>query len=104
MLKNLNLYFYWTKNLIIILYSKLFNINYDPSVIPKDTHYCYIPDHEKNKTSESIFTDGYYIIPCKYYKTIGRRYNGCQYLGIITDDFEFEDKCKMCGENYPNYS
>lgn len=34
------------------------------------------------------------------HKTIGRRWNGCEYLGIITDDFVFNDKCKMCGENY----
>ena len=42
----------------------------------------------------------YYVIPCKYYKTLGKRWNGCKYLGIITDDFVFDDQCKMCGQNY----
>ena len=59
--------------------------------------YCYTPDYEKNKIAES-FT--YYVIPCKYYKTLGKRWNGCKYLGIITDDFVFDDQCKMCGKNY----
>jgi len=27
----------------------------------------------------------YYVIPCKYYKTLGKQLNGCKYLGI-TDE------------------
>ena len=39
------------------------------SVIPEG-QYCYTPDYEKNKIAES-FT--YYVIPCKYYKTLGKK-------------------------------
>jgi hypothetical protein len=92
-------YLYWSKNLASMLYSKLlllFGVRLSTSAIPEGP-YCYTPDYEKNKIAES-FT--YYVIPCKYYKTLGKRWNGCKYLGIITDDFVFDDQCKMCGENY----
>lgn len=85
------------KNFISILYSKLLIlvcIRHSTSVIPEG-QYCYTPDYEKNKNAES-FT--YYVIPCKYYKTLGKRWNGCKYLGIITDDFVFDDQCKICNE------
>lgn len=92
-------YLYWSKNLASMLYSKLlllFGVRHSTSVIPVGP-YCYTPDYEKNKIAES-FT--YYVIPCKYYKTFGKRWNGCKYLGIITDDFIFDDQCKMCDKNY----
>ena len=92
-------YLYWSKNLVSMMYSKLlllFGVRHSTSVIPTGC-YCYTPDYEKNKIAES-FT--YYVIPCKYYKTLGKRWNGCKYLGIITDDFVFDDQCKMCNENY----
>jgi hypothetical protein len=92
-------YLYWSKNFASMLYSKLlllFGVRHSTSVIPEGP-YCYTPDYEKNKIAES-FT--YYVIPCKYYKTLGKKWNGCKYLGIITDDFVFNDQCKMCGENY----
>ena len=82
-----------------MLWSKIvlfFGYKYDKSQIPEG-QYCYIPDIEKNKKAEKWT---YYIIPCKYYKTLGKHWNGCKYLGIITDDFVFDDQCKMCGENY----
>lgn len=91
-------YLYWGKNLISVLYSKLLLLlghKYSATVIPHGA-YCYTPDIEKNKTREFSV---YYIIPCKYYKTIGERWNGCKYLGLITDDFIFADQCKLCGEN-----
>ena len=96
---SISTYLYWGKNLASMLYSKLlflFGKKYDSSVIPEG-HYCYTPDFEKIKASDS-FT--YYIIPCPYYKTLGKTWNGCKYIGIITDDFVFDDQCKICGENY----
>lgn len=56
------------------------------------------PDDEKNANRDNY--KHYYIIPCKYYKALGRTWNGCSYLGIITDDMVFDDQCKMCHENY----
>ena len=93
-------YIYWAKNLANMLWWKLlflFGVRRSTLPIPKGM-YCYTPDIEKNKTRKDCTT--YYIKPCKYYKTLGRRYNGCSYLGIITDDMTFDDQCKMCGENY----
>ena len=55
--------------------------------------YCYKPDIAKNKART---TSTYHIIPCKYYKSLGRGYNGCSYEGIITDDTTFDDQCKIC--------
>jgi hypothetical protein len=91
-------YLYWGRNLTNMLFSKLlilFNFKYDKTLIPEG-QYCYKEDSEKNKSSDSFV---YYIIPCIYYKKLGRTWNGCEYLGIITDDFVFGDQCKMCGEN-----
>ena len=64
-------------------------------------HYCYYPDHEMNEKQDGTFN--YYVIPCKYYKTMSKRYNGCAYIGVITDDCVFDDQCKICGENYGDY-
>ena len=77
----------WAKVLIF------FGHEYDESVIPKDIPYCYTPDKEKNVNG---YCGVYYVIPCPYYKTLGRDWNGCKFLGIITDDFVFDDQCKMC--------
>ena len=71
-------------------------MNYDPSVIPQGL-YCYIPDIKKNEKRKDWSVC--YIIPCPYYKTLGKTWNGCMYLGIITDDMIFDDQCKMCSEN-----
>lgn len=95
----IDLYLYWAKNWIIMLWSKIFLFfggTYSSECIPKGL-YCYTPDFIKNKNRE----DGgvYSIIPCKYYKTLNTSYNGCQYLGVITNDMVFYDMCKMCGEN-----
>jgi len=82
---------------IIQLYWRLlhlFGINTDTEPIP-DSVYCYVPDTEKNKRENDVMH--YYIKPCKYYKSFGNEYNGCKYLGIITDDFLFDDQCKICG-------
>jgi hypothetical protein len=93
-------YIRWTINLINVLWWKflfLFGVKRSASPIPIGM-YCYTPDIEKNEKRENFST--YYIKPCKYYKKLGREYNGCSYLGIITDDMTFDDQCKMCGENY----
>lgn len=79
-----------------MLYSKfrvLLGLNFNENKIP-DGVYCYIPDIEKNKTRKDFGV--YYTKPCVYYKTLGNGYNGCAYLGIITDDDVFDDQCKMC--------
>lgn len=88
----------YIENLLTMIFSMIklfFGYSYSPSIIPKGL-YCYEPDDEKNKSCENFV---YYIKTCKYYKRIGE-WNGCQYLGIITDDFVFADKCKMCNKNY----
>lgn len=92
-------------NVWIMLWSKVrlfFGFRYDKKYIPKGL-YCYMPDVEKNN-SKAADDNLYYIKPCPYYMGLGRRYNGCQYTGHITDDSTFEDQCKICGENYPDES
>lgn len=92
-------YIYWGRNLANMLWWKLlflFGVRRSALPIPNGM-YCYAPDNEKNAKATSF--KYYYIKPCKYYKTLGRRFNGCSYLGIITDDFVFDDQCKMCSEN-----
>jgi len=104
MMKN-RYYLYWTGNLANMLWWKLlilFGVRRSALPIPEGM-YCYAPDDEKNcANDDSLNNHGgtYYIKPCKYYKTLGRRFNGCSYLGIITDDCVFDDQCKMCSENY----
>lgn len=68
----------------------------DASCIPEG-YYCYTPDDEKNTKK---YTGVYWVIPCKYYKSLGKCLNACTFCGRITDDFIFDDQCKMCGENY----
>jgi hypothetical protein len=85
-----------------LIWSKVriyFGYEYDKSVIPRGL-YCYEPDVEKNKNYGKDDKFVYYIKPCPHYKWINRRYRGCKYLGMITDDFIFRDQCKSCGENY----
>lgn len=85
------------KKITSVIYGRLLrflNIKRDDTVIPQGM-YCYTPDIEKNKNKK----DGdykYYVKTCKYYKRLGRDYNGCSYLGIITDDDVFGDQCKLC--------
>jgi hypothetical protein len=83
------------KNLFSVIFSKMlitFGYKYDSSIIP-DGLYCYVPDVEKNKNTTKF---EYHIIPCKYYKPIDKKWNGCKYIGIITDDLLFDDQCKIC--------
>lgn len=88
------------KNLLSIIYSKTivkFGYKYDKSIIP-DGPYCYLPDFEKNENKDEN-DHKYYIKTCQYYKWINSEWRGCKYLGMITDDDVFADKCKMCNEN-----
>ena len=83
-------------NIISLLLSKLLRrlgYRHDASVIPNGL-YCYTPDYVSNNPF------GYHVKPCPYYKIINKHWNGCKYLGIITDDPIFNDQCKMCSENY----
>lgn len=100
-------YLYWGKNIISVLFGKLllpFGFKYDNSVIPEGP-YCYVSDVARNKIKKEGEAGVYYIIPCKYFIILSKRWRACKYLGIITDDFVFRDQCKMCGENddYKNY-
>ena len=90
---------YWGRNWVIMIWSKLlifFGFKYSNKFIPEGM-YCYTPDIEKNNDRENFSV--YYIKPCKYYKSLSRDYNGCMYLGIITDDLVFNDQCKLCSDN-----
>jgi len=68
---------------------------HDTSVIPKDTPYCYVPDVEKMKNRDKDDLT-FYIKPCPYYKSLSNGYNGCKYIGVVTDDMVFDDQCKIC--------
>lgn len=84
------------RNLLSVVYSKLlllFGVKHNTSVIPKG-EYCYT-----YTTKASRLVVSYIMTDCPYYKPISKKWNGCKYLGIITDDFIFEDKCKICNEN-----
>ena len=88
------------RNLISVLWSQIaiaFGKKYDPSVIPEGV-YCYSPDIVKNG---DFFTCN--IIMCPYYKGISNHVNGCKFMGKITDDFQFDDACKMCNVKRHNY-
>ena len=91
---------YWTKNWIVMLWAKiliLFGRKYDESVIPKNIPYCYTPDDEKNKGE---YNGVYYVKPCPYYKTLGKTWDGCKFLGVIARcDLLLSDQCKICGIN-----
>lgn len=87
------------KNVIISLYWKIiifFGYKRSDKHIPPG-FYCYVPDDDKNKLVEDFST--FYIKPCIYYKNLGKGYNSCTYLGVITDDMIFDDQCKICGKN-----
>ncbi len=95
----INLYVYWSRNLANVLWWKLlflFGVRRSALPIPEGM-YCYAPDDEKNAKATSF--KYYYIKPCKYYKTLWSSFNGCSFIGIITDDCVFDDQCKMCSEN-----
>jgi len=89
-------------NLIGLFWSKVllyFGHKYDEDVIPYG-QYCYKPDDEKNKNYGKDGKFIYYTKSCKYYKVINKKWNGCKYYGIITDDSIFDDRCKICNINY----
>lgn len=77
---------------IIIAYKilKIFGYRHNKKFIPKG-QYCYNSIAYKNNT--------HYVSPCPYYKSLGKEYNRCLYLDIITDDLVFGDQCKLCNIN-----
>lgn len=95
MKNSLKLLWYYAETRYVKLL-RIFGVRRSTLLIPKGM-YCYTPDIEKNEAIKSCTT--YYIKPCKYYKTFWGRYNGCSYLGVITDDPTFDDQCKICGVN-----
>ena len=67
-----------------------FGHKYDKSVIPKNIQYCYTPLKYENNV--------YRVKPCPYYKTLGKTWDGCKFLGLIAkDDLLLSDQCKICG-------
>jgi hypothetical protein len=98
--KKIKYFIFCTKNIISFLWYKfiaLFGYKPDKKHIPPG-FYCYEPDYEKNKTVNDF--SSFYIKPCKYYKHLGKGYNACTYVGVISDDSVFDDQCKICGEKY----
>lgn len=86
----------YSRNVINMLYWSVlifFGFKRSNKPIPSGC-YCYTPDY----VDTNPFV--YHVKPCKYYKRLGFGYNGCSYLGKITDDFIFDDQCKLCNENY----
>ena len=84
---------------IEIIFTKIqlfFGYRKDKSYIPVG-HYCYEWDEERNKKEP---TNGYWILSCKYYRSMKGHYAGCTYVGFIGFDSCLGDQCKVCGENY----
>lgn len=79
-----------------------FNIKLSKDPIPDNSHYCYVPDIEKNAEAKRKGERGvYYTKPCKYYKNLGGDLTGCGYLGqIMNFDVCHWDQVKICGEKY----
>jgi len=75
---------------------RLFNVRRSISPIPKGTPYCYVWDEERNK-KEPI--NGYWIKPCKYYRSMKGSSAACTYVGFIGFDPCLGDQCKICGVN-----
>ena len=89
-LKYVDLQFYFLKNWLSMFYTIKFKIKHNKELIPKGI-YCYSPNFHEGKY--------YNVTPCVYYKTLGKRYNGCKYCRVITDDCVFADQCKICEIN-----
>lgn len=73
----------------------LFNVSRSTSPIPRG-QYCYVWDDERNK-KEPI--DGYWIKPCKYYRSMKGHSAACTYVGFIGFSPCLGDQCKICGVN-----
>lgn len=87
----------WTKIL------RMFNIRYSTEPIPSDTLYCYEHDDERNK-KEPCSDGGYWIKPCKYYRSMNGHNAACTYVGFIGFDLLLGDQCKMCGVKEADYN
>lgn len=92
----LRVYWYY----IEVYFSKfknLLKIKKDKTIIPEGM-YCYTLDEERQKIEPCL--NGYWIKPCKYYRSMKGNYAGCTYVGYIGWDICLGDQCKICGENY----
>lgn len=79
-------------------FQRFFGIRKDTSVIPEGM-YCYEWDEEKEKRAPH--PNGFWIKPCKYYRSMKRQLDGCcTYVGFIGFDPCLGDQCKICGQNY----
>ena len=78
-------------------FQRFFNIRKNTIPIPKDTLYCYDWDNEKNKPN---IKKGYWIKPCKYYRSMNGSSAGCTYVGFIGFNPCLGDQCKICGIKY----
>lgn len=79
-------------------FQKLLGIKKDKSVIPEGM-YCYVLDEEREKREPHI-NGGYWIKPCKYYRSMKGHKAGCTYVAFIGWDACLGDQCKLCSENY----
>ena len=91
---------YWLKVLwyhIEVLWAKiLLKLGIEKSIdpIPGNTSYCYTWNEERNE-KEPI--DGYWIKPCKYYRSMKGSNAGCTFVGFIGFEPCLGDQCKICG-------
>jgi hypothetical protein len=58
--------------------------------IPKNTSYCYVPDHKKNAKQKELFP--YWIKSCPFYQHQEGIDGWCR---LVKD--EVMDQCKSCG-------
>lgn len=83
-------FMFYTKNIFNVLWSLIktkLGYKYSKEEIP-DGPYCYkLLSVNKGKCK---------IKKCTYYKTLPKGYNACKFLGVVTDDFIFDDQCKIC--------
>ena len=102
MRKAINFQLFLAKNWLTMWWSQIrvlvLGINYSETPIPSGV-YCYEPDYEKNRLKDKG-DYAYYTKHCPYSKYLGNGWNGCQFMGYISDDPTFGDSVKACGVNY----
>lgn len=88
----------YRKNIWEVFISYLTFTSHDKNKIPINTLYCYttkgIPSKENGYTHK--------ITPCPYYVSLPNGYNHCKFLKTTTDDFLFDDQCKICDISVDN--
>ena len=75
----------------------LFGVVRSTDCIPNGT-YCYEYDEERNAKKPANGYYGYWIKPCKYYRSIPKtNVVACTYVGYMGFDPCLYDQCKICG-------